>query len=146
MKLKLKSNLAGGIFCILLSIILWIIIPFQVSLNNNNTFLNARFMPKFIAVVIFFAGILLVIQSRWKEDKIIEINLRDELKSFLYIIILIIYALLLSNLGFVISSIFLGIMTLILLKTTNWKYYTIVLGLVIVLKVVFNYILKVPLP
>lgn len=146
MKIKVKSNLAGGLFCILFSIILWIIIPIQVSLNNNNTFIDARFMPKFMAIVIFIAGIMLVVQSRLKEDKMIEINLNNELKSFLYIVVLIIYALLLSNLGFVISSIFLGIMTLLLLKTTNRKYYIIILGLVFVLKVVFNYLLKVPLP
>lgn len=147
MNIKFKSNLASGIFSIIFSLVLWFLIPSQVALNRNEgTFLNAQFMPKMVAIIIFIGGILLVLQSRLKEDKTIEISLGNELKSLLYIIVLIIYGVLLSNIGFLFSSIFLGVMTLVLLKNKNWKYYAIIISLVVILKVVFNYLLGVQLP
>ncbi len=146
MKIRIKSNLAGGILTFGFAAVLWILIPLQISLMNNNAYIDARFVPRIVAIAIGIGGLSLILQSIFGKDTYIELNLRKEAKAVLYIGLLILYAYLLPVAGYLITTPVLGIMTLLISGEKNKKYYAVTLALVGILYCIFTFLLKIKLP
>lgn len=148
MKLKFKTNLVSGILFAIFSVIVWVLIPFQIQTRESaSVVVNAQFVPKLVAVLIFIFSIILLIQSLiFKKDKYVEINLGMELKVALFVLILAAYTLLMPVMGFLFSSILFCCGSLFYLKSKNWKYYLASFIVTVILFLVFTMVLKVPLP
>ncbi|MCT4596435.1 MAG: tripartite tricarboxylate transporter TctB family protein [Vallitalea sp.] len=149
MKIKIRTNLLGGILFLFFSIIAWILIPSQIEIGQSTTTLiNAQFVPKMTLIIIFILSIVLIVLSlvSKKHQKYIELNLSKELKVVIFYVMLICYVLLIPVLGYRVSSIlFCGIM-LLYFKAKKWTYYVISFSVVLLLSYVFSSVLNVPLP
>ncbi len=146
MRIRFRSNLAGGILSLGFAAALWVIIPSQISLMNNNAYINARFVPRIIAIAIGIGGVILVLQSLFGKDSYIEINLKKEIKALLYMGLLILYAYVLPIVGYLIATPILGILTLFMSGVKKKIYYVITLVLVGFLYCIFTFLLKIQLP
>jgi len=150
LKLKIKINLLGGIISIIISLLVLIIIPLQISgksFNPSKFALNAQYMPKFFAVIIFIMGLLLIFQSLVlkKEDYCI-IVLKDELRVLIYASIICIYVILIPIIGYIISSIIMVVAALLYLKEKKYRYYLYAIIGLLVIYSIFVFGLKVTLP
>ncbi|MCT4542137.1 MAG: tripartite tricarboxylate transporter TctB family protein [Vallitalea sp.] len=149
MKIKIRTNLIGGIFFLLLSVIGWILIPSQIQVGKSSTTLiDAQFIPKLTMILICIFSIVLIVLSLINEkyEKYIELNISNELKVVVFYIMLIGYVLLIPIIGYEISSIlFCGVM-LLYFKAKKWTYYIVSFSVVLVLSFIFSKVLGVPLP
>jgi putative tricarboxylic transport membrane protein len=148
MKLKLKTNLVSGVMFAIFAAIVWVLIPFQIqTTESTSVVVNAQFVPKMVAIIIFILSIMLLVQSLvFKKDKYVEINLDWELKVALFLLILIAYTVFMPIIGFLPASILFCCGALLYLKSKNWRYYLIAFAVIVTLFLVFTIVLKVPLP
>ena len=146
MVIKLPSNLTSGCLCLVTAVFLWLVIPEQISLINNNAFIDARFVPKILAAVIGLCGMILVAQSRMSGDRYLRFDLATELRALRYVVVVIAFAYLLPVIGFIPASLLLGLITLLLSGCRKRNYYLIVIGLVFFLYAVFSFVLQIRLP
>ena len=146
MVIRLRSNLTSGCLCLITSLFLWWVIPDQISLVNNNAFIDARFVPKILASVIGLCGLILVVQSYLSGDRHLEFNLTTEFRALRYVVMIIAFAYLLPVIGFIPASLLLGLITLVLSGCRERRYYLIVTALVLFLYAVFSFVLQIRLP
>lgn len=149
MSIKYKSNLCGGIFSIVLAIVLFLLIPQQIGVDpasTSTTGVNSRTVPYAMAILILVCGVILIVQSMvLKRDTVKELVLTQERMALLYIVCLVIFALLYKT-SFILSTGFLGLATLVLLKCKKPLYYIIELAVVVALFFIFTELLGVRLP
>ena len=149
MKVRVPTNLVGGISFFSISIVLVILIPKQIPIMAffQTTNINSRFVPYILSGIIFLLSMILIIQSLvFKKEQYLEFDLSKEMKGLLYILILILFVFLVKYIGFLISSILMGAGTLAFLKVKAVKTYAIVLISILVLNVLFVYAFNIPLP
>ncbi|PIE04624.1 MAG: hypothetical protein CSA76_03110 [Spirochaetales bacterium] len=146
MTVRFKTNLVSGILSVCFSIFLLLIIPRQISLANNNAYINARIVPQIIALLIGAGGIVLIIQSLSGRDSWRQINLRLEARSLLYMAVILLYAFLLPVTGYIITTLVLGVVTLYLSGVRKVKYYLINVILILFLFSVFTFAFNIQLP
>jgi hypothetical protein len=132
------------------SIALWIIIPSQIDLSrviSSKYSINAQFLPKMVAVVIFILGVSLIIQSLiLKIEKIYTFETSKEVKPLLFYVILILYVLLISYIGFLVPSLIMSCSVLLFLGSKRVSHYIIVISIVVAINFIFKLALNVPLP
>lgn len=149
MTIKYKSNLCGGIFSIVLSILLFVLIPIQIGVDpasTSTTGVNSRTVPYAMAVLILVCGVILILQSVvGKRDTVKELVLTKERLALVYIVCLIVFSLL-YKVSFILSTGFLGLATLVLLKCKKPLYYIIEIAVVVALFFIFTELLGVRLP
>lgn len=149
MSIKYKSNLCGGIFSVALSILLFFLIPRQIGVDpasTSTTGVDSRTVPYAMAVLILVCGVVLILQSVvLKRDTVKELVLAKEWLALVYIICLIVFAML-YKVSFILSTGFLGIITLVLLKCKKPLYYVIEIAVVVALYFIFTELLGVRLP
>jgi putative tricarboxylic transport membrane protein len=146
MNIKIRANLVTGIMFGIISIIIWCLIPSQIITRETAT-VNAKFVPSLVTAVMFFLSLALIVQSLvFKKDKDVEIHLGKEAKMLVVFLLLIGYAVLLSLIGYVFSSILFCVGFLLYMKSKQWTFYVISLVAIILLKLVFTMVLQVPLP
>lgn len=149
MKVRIPTNLAGGILAILLAVVVWLLIPNEVplveSLSGNRV--TTRFVPFLATYVVAFCGLVLVVQSLiFKRENVAEYDLRLEGKGAIYLLILVAYVLVTRFLGFLIACMSLGIGTLLYMRIKQLRYYIITVGVFAVVYVVFRYVMDIPFP
>lgn len=153
MKIKLNSHLISGFLFSIFSIIMLLQVPIQIR-TRETTSINARTIPIIMLSLILALSIILIIQGLSKERKeyIIDKTLfknkavKRELKSIIFILMLLIYALIFNKVGFLISSILLSTGILIYYKCKIWWFYAISYLNIGIVFFVFKLLLRVSLP
>lgn len=150
MKYKIKVNIVGGAVFIVLSLILWFLIPSQIPINTDGI-ITSRSFPRLIVLIMFFSSlfifvsdILKIISKRPVHE--VELNLKEEGKAAVVCGLLILYAFLLDKIGFMISSIVYCYLMLLFFKCRNWKYYLTVTIVCVTVTYIFKNVLLVQLP
>jgi putative tricarboxylic transport membrane protein len=146
MKITIKANLATGIMFGIFAVIIRCLIPSQI-MSNETTAITASSVPELVTIIMFLLSMILIVQSlAFKKDKDVEIYLGKEAKMLLCFLMLIVYAILLSIIGFVFSSMLFCIGFLLYMKSKNWVFYAVSFVVIVLLKMIFTFVLQVPLP
>lgn len=147
MEIKYHSNRATGIVSIVLGIICWIIIPYQIGEDYSLTYgITSKTVPYAVAVLWIVCGIVLIVQSLvLKKDEIKTLKWEKELKALAYIGVLALYAFL-FRINFLLSSIFLGTITLAFTGSRRKLYYLIVILSSGIIFLLFKYVLHIAMP
>ncbi len=115
----------------------------------NGNVVGPEFFPRIIAIGLLILGGILLIQNTIikSEDKELKFFKKDNMKSYLVMLITLVYLIAMSFVGFVISSIIYLIILMIMYGIEN-KIKAVINSVVIVgiVYVVFNNLLSVPLP
>lgn len=147
MKIKYRSNLVAGIVSICLGVICFLIIPMQIGEDYTATYgITSKTVPYAVAALWIVCGIILIIQSLiLKKDEIKILEAGKELKAIGYMLMLLIYGILFKK-SFLISTMFLGCVTLAFTGSRKKVYYAVVLAVVAVLYFLFSRVLHIQLP
>lgn len=150
MKIKIKQDLVGAITFLILGLVIWFLIPSQIKLTNQDMINSQTFPRLIIGLMIICSAYLVVIEviKIIKKQPVKEaiIDLKQEGKSILMILMLVIYWVMLHWLPFMITSLIFAGGMLLFFKCKNWKYYAIVGTTIIAITVMFQNVLSVKLP
>lgn len=149
MKITIKKNLWSGIITVVASLVLWFGLPYCIK--SQATSLTAAvgpdYLPRLIIAIMGICGIGLILTSLvFKKDDTIEVVLKDELRTFLFVAIILAYILLMPVIGFLLSTILFSCAALFFMETRKPLHYVVVIVLSILIFVGFKYGLTVSLP
>lgn len=154
MKLKYNTEIISGIVFLIAAAVLWLLIPSQIN-TLETTSINAQTVPRIAigGMLLFSAGLLAqgIFSNPKKEVLITKAtfsteSFRRELKSVLYAVILLLYTVVLTYLGFLIATALLVVVILLFYGTRKWYYYAIPLVMVGIVYFIFRTLLHVSLP
>lgn len=82
MKYKIKVNIVGGAIFIILSLILWFLIPSQIPINNDGI-ITSRSFPRLIVLIMFFSSLFIFVSDILKmiskrPVNEVEVNIKEE--------------------------------------------------------------------
>ncbi|WP_100010042.1 tripartite tricarboxylate transporter TctB family protein [Lentibacillus sediminis] len=149
MEIRIPTNLVGGIIMMLLSIIIWFLIPEQIATDPafQGGIVDSRFVPRILVGIMFILSMFLITLSLiFKKENIVVYDLKNEFRAFGYLGILVLYVLLVNYAGFLIACLLMGIGTLAYMKSKSLKYYMIIIVAFLIIYFVFTNLLAVPLP
>jgi putative tricarboxylic transport membrane protein len=145
--MKVRTNMAGGILFLVLSITILILIPYQIASSQTLTIGNdPRLMPQIVAIIILLCSLGLIFKSLvLKKEDFIEVHLPDE-KNALYAGLLMLgYLVCIFITGFFVSSIIMVIVFLLFFKEKKSIPYIILCVLSAGVWLLFVKIFNVPL-
>lgn len=154
MKIKYNSEIISGIVFLVAAAILWVLVPSQIDTLETSA-VNAQTIPRIAIGGMFLFSLGLLLQSVFaNEKKVVILNrstfasesFRKEMRSVLYALILLAYIVLLTFVGFLISTALLVVAILLFYGARKWYYYAIPLAMVGVVYFVFKTLLHVSLP
>ena len=102
-------------------------------------------------LLIIICGVVLLVKEIYniiskKKANIVETTVLVEVKALIILGILVLYWLLMGLIGFIISSILLGLAMLMFFRVKKPSYYIIVSVVAVLIGVFFRYVLNVRLP
>lgn len=154
MKLKYNSEIISGSVFLVAAIVLWVLIPNQINTLETSE-INAQTIPKLaiggLGIFSFFLLMQGVFTIPKKEVYVSRAGMasekfRKEKKSLIYAVILLLYLVAFTWLGFLVSSTLLTIAILLFYGTRKWYYYAIPLTVILVVYFIFKILLRVSLP
>lgn len=154
MKIKYNSDIISGAIFALIAAVIWCLIPYQIN-TMETTSVTAQTIPHIVIGGMFIFSVALLIQGIFatpKKEFVITSksfkseSFKKELKSVVFALLLIIFAVLLNFTGFIIASLFLVISVLIFYGARKWYYYAISISTVGIVYYIFKIILSVTLP
>ncbi|WP_283673418.1 tripartite tricarboxylate transporter TctB family protein [Butyricicoccus sp. Marseille-Q5471] len=154
MKIKYNSEIISGIVFLVAAAILWVLVPSQIDTLETSA-VNAQTIPRIAIGGMFLFSLGLLLQGVFaNEKKVVILNrstfasesFRKEMRSVLYALILLAYIVLLTFVGFLISTALLVVAILLFYGVRKWYYYAIPLAMVGVVYFVFKTLLHVSLP
>lgn len=154
MKIKYNSEIISGIVFLVAAAILWVLVPSQIDTLETSA-VNAQTIPRIAIGGMFLFSLGLLLQGVFaNEKKVVIINrstfasesFRKEMRSVLYALFLLAYIVLLTFVGFLISTALLVVAILLFYGARKWYYYAIPLAMVGVVYFVFKTLLHVSLP
>lgn len=154
MKIKYNSEIISGVVFLVAAVILWVLVPSQINTLETSE-VNAQTIPRIAIGGMFLFSLGLLLQGIFANEKKVVIlnrstfeseNFRKEMRSVLYALILLAYIVLLTFVGFLISTALLVVAILLFYGARKWYYYAIPLGMVGVVYFVFKTLLHVSLP
>ena len=83
MKYKIKVNIVGGAIFLILSMILWYLIPSQIPINGDAV-ITSRSFPKLIVLLMFFSSLFIFVSDdfikimRKRPVQEVEVKLKEE--------------------------------------------------------------------
>ena len=148
MKFKIKTNLWSGIIMGALSLILLIIMPYQVRIPAYDSGApSPRIIPGICLVIMLFFSVVLIIQSLvFKKEKIVEFDWQKEKPAILLIALLCIYVALILTVGFIIASAITFIIILAYCGERKPFIYIFIVACAIGIFFLFKYVFTVSLP
>ncbi len=148
MKFKIKTNLWSGIIMGLLSIILLIIMPYQVRVPAFDSGApSPRIIPGICLVIMLIFSIVLIIQSLvFKKEKVVEFDWQKEKPAILMIALLCLYVALILFIGFVPASAVTFIIILAYCGERKPFIYIFIVAASIGIYFLFKYVFTVSLP
>ncbi|MDV7105873.1 tripartite tricarboxylate transporter TctB family protein [Vibrio sp. TH_r3] len=149
--MKITTNIIGSALFIGLSLFILYAIPEQI-LASSNVGINAQSFPRWITILMLVSSIFLFINEvrlqikQQTEEKAFKIELNTEMRSLLFIVLIVAYALATPKIGFLFSSIAFSILSLIFFRITNMKYTLFLVACCLLVNYVFKNLLLVQLP
>ena len=147
-EISIPIDLAGSILFFILGAVLFLMLPSQVPLSENDV-INGRVFPRLLFSLMMICSAVLIIQNVIKISKkqpiqVRTFNLLTEVKALMILAILFITYLIcrITNL-FVLGAVFCSIMFLVYFRCKKWFYYAITIGMAILIWVAFRFGLNV---
>lgn len=154
MRVKYNSEIISGTIFAIFAAVIWCLIPSQID-TMETTAVTAQTIPTLVTGGMFVFSIVLLIQGFFRCPKMEATITKEtfcsdkfklEMKSILFCIMLIIYCVLLTYTGFIISSLLLVISVLLFYGARKWYYYAISVSTVLIVYYIFKVCLSVTLP
>lgn len=149
-KIRLYVDIIAPIIFIIFAVAVLLAMPSQIALLSSSS-INERSFPTLLMFLIIICGVVLLgkeifnIVSK-KKVNIVETTALVEVKALIILGILVLYWLLMGLIGFIISSILLGLAMLMFFRVKKVSYYIIVSVVAVLIGVFFRYVLNVRLP
>lgn len=149
-KVKLYVDIITPIIFIIFAVAVLLAMPKQIALLSSSS-INERSFPTLLMLLIIICGVVLLIKEIYniiskKKANIVETTVLVEVKALIILGILVLYWLLVGLIGFIISSILLGLAMLMFFRVKKPSYYIIVSVVAVLIGVFFRYVLNVRLP
>ncbi|OOR98559.1 tricarboxylate transporter [Canicola haemoglobinophilus] len=151
MTIRFRQDLVGSIVFLIFSLVLWFLIPYQIKVTEDDELITAQTFPRLVIGLMILCCVILFIQEiikviRKQPTKMAEINLPHEARSLVVVLLLVLYWGLLHWLPFIVSSTIFSVLLLIFFQCKNWKYYAIVIAVIVSVSLFFQNLLNVSLP
>lgn len=149
-KVRLYVDIITPIIFIIFAVAVLLAMPKQIALLSSGS-INERSFPTLLMFLIIICGVVLLIKEIYniiskKKANIVETTVLVEVKALIILGILVLYWLLMGLIGFIISSIILGLAMLMFFRVKKPSYYIIVSVVAVLIGVFFRYVLNVRLP
>lgn len=149
-KVRLYVDIITPIIFIIFAVAVLLAMPKQIALLSSGS-INERSFPTLLMLLIIICGVVLLIKEIYniiskKKANIVETTVLVEVKALIILGILVLYWLLMGLVGFIISSILLGLAMLMFFRVKKPSYYIIVSVVAVLIGVFFRYVLNVRLP
>lgn len=149
-KVRLYVDIITPIIFIIFAVAVLLAMPKQIALLSSGS-INERSFPTLLMFLIIICGVVLLIKEIFniiskKKANIVETTALVEVKALIILGILVLYWLLMGLIGFIISSILLGLAMLMFFRVKKVSYYIIVSVVAVLIGVFFRYVLNVRLP
>ncbi|MFR3786027.1 tripartite tricarboxylate transporter TctB family protein [Agathobaculum desmolans] len=154
MKIKYNAEIIAGAVFVIAATVLWLLIPSQIQ-TLEKTAINAQTFPRIAigGMLIFSAGLLIqgIFFNEKKELVITKESFHSdgfkrEMRSVIFAVMLLAYCVLVTFLGFIISTAILVVAILLFYGARKWYYYVIPLAMVGIVYYVFGVVLRISLP
>jgi putative tricarboxylic transport membrane protein len=88
----MNSNLISGVLFLLLSLIIWFLIPLEIQILEGSSSLNAQTLPKMVTGTMLFLSVILLIQGVFftKQENHTKTNKKESVKSELNVLVMIV--------------------------------------------------------
>lgn len=151
MKITFRQDLVGALVFLILSISLWLLIPYQIMLTDDDEIITAQTFPRLVIGLMGLCSLILLVKEliKWfykQPVKMVELHLYQEARTLIVIGLLILYWAMFQFLPFMIASIIFSVLLLLFFRCKNWIYYAIVISVVLFVSFFFQYVLNVSLP
>ena len=145
MKVKLNSNMVTGAIFLVISVWLLVVLPSQIKTYETGS-VTAATVPTLLLRCLLVCSVVLFLQGCISKDKkeyvisgaLLSREYIKKLKPAIYIGMLLAYAVLLPQIGFVISSLLLANGILLYFRTRKWWFYLIASANVLLAYYVFQ--------
>lgn len=149
-KIRLYVDIITPIIFITFAVAVLLAMPSQITLLSSSS-INERSFPTLLMFLIIICGVVLLGKEIFnivakKKVNIVETTALVEVKALIILGILVLYWLLMGLIGFIISSILLGLAMLMFFRVKKPSYYIIVSVVAVLIGVFFRYVLNVRLP
>ena len=149
-KVRLYVDIITPIIFIIFAVAVLLAMPKQIALLSSGS-INERSFPTLLMFLIIICGVVLLGKEIFniiskKKANIVETTVLVEVKALIILGILVLYWLLMGLIGFIISSILLGLAMLMFFRVKKISYYIIVSVVAVLIGVFFRYVLNVRLP
>lgn len=149
-KIRLYVDIITPIIFIIFAVAVLLVMPSQIALLSSSS-INERSFPTLLMLLIIICGVVLLGKEIFniiskKRANIVETTALVEVKALIILGILVLYWLLMGLIGFIISSILLGLAMLMFFRVKKISYYIIVSVVAVLIGVFFRYVLNVRLP
>lgn len=149
-KVNLYVDIITPIIFIIFAVAVLLAMPKQIALLSSGS-INERSFPTLLMFLIIICGVVLLIKEIYniiskKKANIVETTVLVEVKALIILGILVLYWLLMGLVGFIVSSILLGLAMLMFFRVKKPSYYIIVSVVAVLIGVFFRYVLNVRLP
>lgn len=149
-KVRLYVDIITPIIFIIFAVAVLLAMPKQIALLSSGS-INERSFPTLLMFLIIICGVVLLGKEIFnivakKKANIVETTALVEVKALIILGILVLYWLLMGLIGFIISSILLGLAMLMFFRVKKVSYYIIVSVVAVLIGVFFRYVLNVRLP
>lgn len=149
-KIRLYVDIITPIIFIIFAVAVLLAMPSQIALLSSSS-INERSFPTLLMFLIIICGVVLLGKEIFnivakKKVNIVETTALVEVKALIILGLLVLYWLLMGLIGFIISSILLGLAMLMFFRVKKPSYYIIVSVVAVLIGVFFRYVLNVRLP
>ena len=149
-KIRLYVDIITPIIFIIFAVAVLLAMPSRIALLSSSS-INERSFPTLLMFLIIICGVVLLGKEIFnivakKKVNIVETTALVEVKALIILGILVLYWLLMGLIGFIISSILLGLAMLMFFRVKKPSYYIIVSVVAVLIGVFFRYVLNVRLP
>ncbi|MDH2926693.1 tripartite tricarboxylate transporter TctB family protein [Lonepinella koalarum] len=150
MKIQFRQDLVGSTVFLIVSVVIWYLIPSQIVLTHDEP-INSQTFPRLIIGLMGLCSLILLIKEliKWGRKqpvKMVELHFKQESRSAMVLLLLALYWGLMHWVPFAIASIIFSSLMLLSFGCRNWRYYAIVAAVILIISVLFEYVLKVSLP
>ena len=147
MKIRYNREIISGAIFVVLSAVLWFLIPVQVQ-TLEKTPINAQTFPRIAIGGMFLCSVGLLLEGIFVREKQELYVTKESFRSnaFKKELLLIAYCFLIGHLGYIVSTILLVLAVMMFYKARKWYYYAIPLGMVGIVYYVFKVLLHISLP
>lgn len=148
--IKFNKNLIGSGLFLTLSLVLWLMIPYQIILKSDRV-INSQTFPRLVIGLMGICSLYLFVREvvnilMKKECEYTVIHLKEESKSLLMIGSVTLFWIMLHWIPFMIAAVIFSGLVLALYRCKKLSYYAITFSTIMIVTVVFEKVLHVNLP